>query len=322
MLRIAHLTDDTRLGGVGVHIETFLSGRLSDCTQSELVVVTPKGSAPKLDADVAIVHFTVNWAKLPFLMSLRLQNPKVRLILEEHSYTKGFEDHCVSSSWRFRTMLRTNYRVFDDIVVVSHAQERWLTAAKIAPGKVIAIPMSRSTEDFSAVPGVQPGGPIRLGAIGRFAFQKGFEDLIEAAKRLDPKRFSLVIGGYGEDEQKLRTLGMNAPHITFLGQVDEPEAFMEAIDVLVMPSRYEAFGLTGLEARAAGRPLIGYTIDGLEDQLSQGGIRVVPGSVEGLAKAMASLTPEKIRTLGAEARSSAQGDYDRHIEAWKRFLGL
>jgi hypothetical protein len=58
------------------------------------------------EADVVVVHFTLAWRKLPFMARLRLALGGRPLVLVEHSYTQGYEQHCVARQGRFRAMLK------------------------------------------------------------------------------------------------------------------------------------------------------------------------------------------------------------------------
>nr|WP_305888860.1 glycosyltransferase family 4 protein [Parvularcula maris] len=180
--------------------------------------------------------------------------------------------------------------------------------------------MARETDSFESLPSPWARGPIRLGLLGRFAPQKGIDHAIRAVRGLSG--IELVIGGYGPMEDELRTLAEGAPNITFAGKVEDPRSFIGSIDALLMTSRYEAFGLTGLEARAAGRPLIAYEVDGLADQLAAGGGIAVPaGDEAAMRETLERLTADDIERLIPAARCGAHECYDKQVEAWRELLG-
>lgn len=321
MIKVAHLLDDTQVGGVVQHLELFKDDRLLDIAQSTVIPVATSKPGGRLDADIIVLHLTMSWRKLPFLLGLRLSHPDAFIILEEHSYTEGFERHCVRSPGRFRLMLRLAYRLIDRVVAVSEAQGAWMTRAGLLPARKLSIiPMARETESFENLSSPRTGSPIRLGILGRFAPQKGIDHAIRAVQGLSG--VELVIGGYGPMEDKLRALAGGAPNIAFAGKVEDPRGFIEDIDALLMTSRYEAFGLTGLEARAAGRPLIAYAVDGLADQLAAGGGIAVPADDEaGLRRVLDKLTARDIGRLVPAARRGARHGYDDQVEAWRKLFG-
>jgi len=100
-----------------------------------------------------------------------------------------------------------------------------------------------------------------IGFCGRFVPEKGVDLLFAALRRLrvDGREFRLVIAGDGPLRAKLlasadaQALGSD---IEWRGWLADTSQFFNEIDVLVLPSRTEAFGLVTIEAFAAGTPVI------------------------------------------------------------------
>ncbi|WP_326541307.1 glycosyltransferase [Pseudorhodoferax sp.] len=109
-----------------------------------------------------------------------------------------------------------------------------------------------------------PGAPLRLLAIGRLAYYKGFETLLRAVAPMPG--VSLVIVGAGECEAPLRALAAeipaaaHGPVVRFAGEVDDAEKqrLLDAADLVCLPSRErtEAFGLVLLEAMRSAVPCL------------------------------------------------------------------
>ncbi|MEO6458258.1 MAG: glycosyltransferase family 4 protein [Chloroflexia bacterium] len=105
-------------------------------------------------------------------------------------------------------------------------------------------------------------------------YQKGLDILLEAFSRSAAQLpdVRLVIAGSGT-EQQLTKLGLLVAknrykdRIELAGQVDQEKAarLMRSALMLVMPSRYEAWPLTAIEAGAAGIPVVGFDILGVRD---------------------------------------------------------
>jgi glycosyltransferase involved in cell wall biosynthesis len=79
----------------------------------------------------------------------------------------------------------------------------------------------------------------------------------------------LIIGdgpGRRPLEEKAALLGV-AGHIAWLGSKSQDEVFglYGAMDIFVMPSRFEGFGLVAAEAMAAGLPVVASDIEGLRE---------------------------------------------------------
>lgn len=115
-----------------------------------------------------------------------------------------------------------------------------------------------------------------VGAVSRLRHEKGIDVLLEAfasvAKREPAAR--LLIVGDGPDGEKLkrqaRELGVESL-VHWAGKQPWERAiqFMSAMDVVVVPSRFEGFGLTAAEAMACRRPVIASDVDGLSEVIGQ-----------------------------------------------------
>lgn len=110
-----------------------------------------------------------------------------------------------------------------------------------------------------------------IGHVGRFTPVKNHDFIVDIAAALVQERkdvhFLLVGDGPLRPtiERKVESLGLTR-HFTFTGMRDDvPRLMMGAIDLFVMPSVYEGLPLVGIEAQAAGVPLL--LSDGVTDEL-------------------------------------------------------
>jgi len=322
MLKIAHLLDDNAMGGVMTALQNFDDPRIRKKASSEVFLVeTKKISAQKFNVDVIIIHFTIAWAKLHYLISLRLSNPTTRIILIEHSYTRGFEKWKVSNQLRFRAMLNIAYRICDSVIGVSHGQTQWLREF-YSPVNLISIPQSRPLKSFSDITiNKSPySKPITFGAIGRFHEQKGFSDLISAFKQAETRSSSLLLAGYGDDKESLLNQVGNDRSIKFIGKVKNPEEFYSQVDVVIIPSRWEAYGLVASEAMAAGKLVLAADVDGLPEQIEGAGIIYTSKFLSEKISEIALENRPKIIEMGLPARAAAMPRYDMMIKNWCQHL--
>ncbi len=319
-VRVAHLLDDFALGGITKSFAVFREPILAQAFASEIRQVQPAWQlAPRLDADVIVTHFTPNWQKLAYVASLRLRNPRARLVHVEHSYADAWEELMVPDRRRFRLMMRLWMKAFDAVCGVSEEQARWVQrVASLPSGSVRVIrPWSgRQGLDRVADLTVDRARPLVLGAYGRLAYAKGFDVLIEAVKMLDNRRFSLVIGGYGPEEEALKRQAAGHANIRFVGTVTNLPDFMAGCHVVVVPSRWEAFGLAASEAKLAGRPIVTSAVDGLPEQVGAAGVVADCGNAEALACILRLLPRMELAEMGRAGRASLDNAETERAEAW------
>lgn len=161
--------------------------------------------------------------------------------------------------------------------------------------------------------------PVRFLFVGRLVYYKGCDVLIKAFAEV--KDAELVLVGSGALEEECRRLVKELQiqeHITFLGEVSEPELCRQfaACDVFVLPSiaRSEAFGLVQIEAMAFGKPVINTELPSGVPYVSLKnitGLTVPPGNVQALAEAMQWMAehPEEREEMGEKARKRMKEEY-------------
>lgn len=118
---------------------------------------------------------------------------------------------------------------------------------------------SASRQEARRVLGI--GDELLIGHIGRFAYQKNHEYLIEvfAALSSSEKSAKLLLVGEGELQEKIKALAERknlSDRVIFYGLSREVEKLMQAMDVFVLPSHFEGLPIVGVEAQAAGLPCI------------------------------------------------------------------
>jgi glycosyltransferase involved in cell wall biosynthesis len=127
--------------------------------------------------------------------------------------------------------------------------------ASLKPKRAAVIPNWVDTRKFAYRPH-SPHHPIQVGLIGQISPHKGHDDAVEAMRELG-SGFQLVIAGEGDAPYiaSLKRKAAGLP-VRFAGFVALPDYFAE-IDVLIVPSWHEPFGIVTLEAMSAGIPVIG-----------------------------------------------------------------
>ena len=156
---------------------------------------------------------------------------------------------------------------------------------------------------------------------GRLEPRKGVHVLADAIKSVFARHPDVYLVLAGSDRgwhgrpmiEHLRTsAGVHAPRVVHLGEL-APEALMPLIrvsDVVALPSLWEAFGFTILEAMALGRPLVSTTGHGVDDFVTCGeeGLLVPSADPRALGDAINRLLDDGAlgKRLGAKAAERAQ----------------
>lgn len=141
---------------------------------------------------------------------------------------------------------------------------------------------------------------LRILYVGQLVAGKGVRVLLEAAARLRVP-FTLTIVGAGRDEQLLRRRAASlAPGaVRFAGWQTDVAPFFAAADVVVVPSLWnEPFCLVGVEALAAGVPVVAFDRGGIGDWLKPDETGVfAPPTADGLARTLEGLFADPARLI-------------------------
>jgi glycosyltransferase involved in cell wall biosynthesis len=146
--------------------------------------------------------------------------------------------------------------ITDVIINISRHEDQQARAHGIAPGKCVIVRngvSSRSTSGMASSPFDEAF--INLLFVGRFDRQKGLDLLLRVMRRLQDAPIRLYVIG----SSVLNAQAMQPPHnVTMLGWLprDSLHTYYAAADGLVVPSRWEGFGLVAIEAMRAGTAVI------------------------------------------------------------------
>ncbi|HID74137.1 MAG TPA: glycosyltransferase family 1 protein, partial [Thermoplasmata archaeon] len=175
-------------------------------------------------------------------------------------------------------------------------------------------------------------------AVGRIHERKGFDLLVRAVARspdaLHGHRLTIV--GSGEMEASLRALIRSegvATRVRLAGHLpdDRLRDLLAHARLLVMPSRYEGFGMVMIEGMASGLPVLSTRAGAAPDVIEAGvnGFLVGPDDptdrsredevVEGLSAGLADALSDidRLRRMGVEARRTVEATY-----SWDRIAGM
>lgn len=223
-----------------------------------------------------------------------------------------------------RTLARADHVVTYSTFTAGEIQE----AFGLPASRVHAVPLGVDSEAFHPLPAeAVAAARLRLGryilAVGLLTPRKNFERLVEAVARIPDLRLVVVGRSSNGAEDFWRAVERHKmrERVTHLEKVshDELVELVNGAQVFVVPSLYEGFGLTVLEAMACGAPVVcsdaaslpevagdaAYTVDARRSEALEEAIRRVVGSPElaaglrerGLARAREMSWPAAARRM-------------------------
>ncbi len=172
-----------------------------------------------------------------------------------------------------------------------------------------------------------PEGAFIIGTAGRLHKQKGTDILIQAMRKVreDCPEAVLLIAGEGPERETLEQAARSLPDgaVRFTGNVRQMEEFYEALDIFVLPSRWEGMPNALLEAMSAGVPAVAARTGGVPEIMGkeETGVMVPPESPEALADAVIFLRKnnERKEQLKTNAIKRARlFSFDKMTESYER----
>lgn len=200
----------------------------------------------------------------------------------------------------------------------------------VAAERIVVIPNAVDEESF--VPPLAAAefgpGPVVVCVANLFPY-KGHVVLLRAAQQLAsagvPFRLVLIGDGpaRGELEREARERDVD---VQFLGQRSDVAAFLEAADIVVLPSLHEGMSNAVLEAMALGCAVVATDVGGTAEALGSAGVLCRPNDVGDLADALRRVLGDSVLrdSLGVAARDRARREFsveqlvERHIAVYGR----
>jgi glycosyltransferase involved in cell wall biosynthesis len=244
---------------------------------------------------------------LGLLVGLAVHVP-IRVMTRHHSdyHTR------IHKTWHIR-LDRLCTRLSHAVIAVSHhTAEHMLSEEHAPPGKIHVI---HNGIDFDRVRVSAPHSRERLRrefgsdtahlllVAGRLHPEKGYEVIFEALRALRDQAHRpvrLLVAGTGALDtfyrERVAMLGC-ADMVEFLGFRRDLPDLMTAVDLVVLPSVAEAFGLVVAEALYLGTPVVASRVGGIPEILDDGigGILVPPADSAALADAIIALLQDDAR---------------------------
>lgn len=292
LLIVNDLTDDKLLNTLDSKINVKLLKRKvgSKDKISPLVQVAKYINENKID----VVH--CNSFNAPELLVLsKIINPRCKIVSTIHGVGQ------FKKTGKFRIALK-NW-ICDQFIGISDVVKNDIVQAGIKEGKVRRIYNGIDVKKYEcAQKKLFDADHIVIGCIARIMPSlKGQDILLRAAYKLKKQfpHIKVIFAGGVAEEQKneykeLQEYVKNndlSANVTFLGSVDDIPAFLNTIDICVVPSRSEGFGLALVEALSMGVPCVASNIEGPKEIIGNEGIGMMfePENSEDLANVVVEI---------------------------------
>jgi len=217
----------------------------------------------------------------------------------------------------------------DQVIAISdHAYDQLTTSYRLSEDDVEMVPHGVNIDWF--YPREERHSAVNeekttILYVGRLGARKGLDLALQALSQVDQPDIEFLIAGTGRHKSHLQRLVIELElddTVQFLGRVPDVQlpALYSSADVLILPSRYEGFGLVVLEAMACGTPVIGSDAGGIPTAVGgeEAGM-IVQRTVDDVAQSIfyfaESSNMNEIRNAAMErARSMSWDGVCEHIE--------
>ena len=302
-MKICHLIDHVGLGGAQRVVTDLIEGRGSGIEHSVISLrASAVGDTEERLNSLGTQYQNLNLTKTnPLgLLQLRreLEQTRADLLHAHLDYSNTFGIAAALSLGKMRPVLLSHLhdapldrpanwyrlalgalapRVEAHIAPTTGVADASMRGLWLRPQRMEVIAPSVDLAVFSGEAGAEVAvGKIRrnakrvIGVVARLSPQKSIHSLIETMPQLlaeEPSTRLLVVG---QGPLRAALEGECARHgviaaVTFLGFQSDMAKVYAALDVLVLPSRYEGFGIVLIEAMAMGVPVVATKVRGIED---------------------------------------------------------
>lgn len=221
----------------------------------------------------------------------------------------------------------------DRVIAISRFNEDYLNRVLAGSGARISLRYNALELDRFAYRDPDPvATPLRVCAVGRLVYKKGFADLIRATRLLldDGVPVQVEIAGEGDEYQALseliQSLGLT-DNVRLLGPMTQAEVreFLARSDVFAAPcveapdGNLDGLPTVVLESMACGTPVVATAVSGLPEVVRDGetGVLLPPGVPSELARALRDIASgaTDTRALARAARGLIEQQFDSRHQA-------
>jgi glycosyltransferase involved in cell wall biosynthesis len=308
-MHVIHFVKATGIAGAEGHLLSLLPALRTFGIESELVLLEdprrPQAELrQRMEADgIPVTTLPIHWhidPALPSRLDVALRHHPFDLLHAHLPHAEFYGEQAMRvyprkpfvisrhNNDRFRNWLPVrlafapSLRRATSIIAISQAVKRFVEDAERVPAaKVVCIPYGLDADAYArrAVFGeirkeLGLGNRPMVLFVGRMTAQKGVDVLLEAFAEVERKYPDaiLVLAGDGPLRGRMERLASarKLRSLRFLGWRGDIPNLMADADLVVMPSRWEGFGLAALEAMALAKPVIASSVSSLPEIVVDG----------------------------------------------------
>jgi glycosyltransferase involved in cell wall biosynthesis len=266
-----------------------------------------------------LLHAHLEFASMLSAISAHMQHKAMVATL----HTLDAPEAVDRNSFRRWLMYKTLERYADTVICLTKANAEIARQTGLGDAAVEILPNGIEVDQFGATPTLD-----RAAIRGQFGIPldaTGLDRLLQAlpAVRARTPDAHLLIVGEGPEMDRLTGI-VAAEGLTefvhFAGYRSDVSDIMQASDVFVLPTMFDAQPTVIIEAMASSLPVVSTTFAGVPDMVTDGehGLLVPPDDVPALTEALARVIgdPELARRMGRAGRARAEAEFaiDRQIE--------
>lgn len=217
-----------------------------------------------------------------------------RRFLYVAAYPSFYADYDFRRRIRNKTVEWVSCRAASRVIVLSQSDRySYLDRNLTSDEKIMVIPNSVRV---SPPRPHSNNAPLKVGFLGRLVHWKGVDVLLQAAGLLleEGNDLEILVAGEGPELVRLTDLARSLKiesRVNFVGPQQDPLNFLRQLDIAVVPSVVEPFGIVTVEAMSVGVPVVASNVGGPGEILAEpgSGILVPPGQPVALAAAISML---------------------------------
>lgn len=209
-----------------------------------------------------IVHINADLAYKVLLYEYPAYKAGVRKIVI-HSHSSGINGDHKRLKYVLHRLCKPFIRRFSDtFLTCSKLASQWMYGRKISATMINnGVDLKRfrfRLDDRKRIRNeLKLTDQILIGTVGNLSFQKNPEFFVDILKRLPEDKYKGIFVGDGQDLERIQKYvddnGMS-DQIIFYGNTDHVEDVLCAMDIFLMPSRFEGLPVSAIEAQASGLP--------------------------------------------------------------------